>query len=247
MDLTDLQTLQSELLSGDLDNFAGETPSGSAQTLQINWALRYISRRLVLVGYQIGLTLIASQINYDIEDVTTPVVTQRVIQPFHVVINGVPLSDRFARDFGLWSLSELQRQYPTYRGDASGTPKLACWLGRNGARGLLIYPAPSAGVVSGGHNYIAGQCEAPDLVNGTDVPQIPYDCHEAVAALAAIYAAIPTISAVEAWSRLEQMGRYHEPVAAVRAINLQNVMQYRGSDARFPLLLDEMEQEGGKQ
>ena len=241
MTLATLRTMATQILQVDLDmglTSNGESPRKAEYNAVINQALRFISRRLVLLSHKVALTLTAGTLSYNLEDVTTPIVGQRVIQPFSVTLNGSPLQDRWSRAYGLWGIHELERQYPGYLTAANGTPVAAAWLGRNGGANLVFNCPPSSAVVSGGSNYVSGLVIAADLASDSDVPGIPTDCHEAVAALAAVYAAIPAATEAEAWQRVQALGKFHEPVEYVREVNLQAARTMSGSNNPWPLLIE---------
>jgi hypothetical protein len=216
--------MATQMVQMDLDMLLSSTPESpnDADWLAvINQALRFISRRVLLFNPAVSLTLTAGGKFYNLRDISTPTVGQRVLQPVSVSINGAVLRDRFSRNPGLWSFEELQAQYPSYLTAGEGTPSLAVWLGNNDAYNLILYPAPSSVVVTAGQNWISGLVLPADLALDTDVPGIPEECHEAVAALAAVYASLPGVTEQEAWQRVQAYGRYHEPVEQVRAANLQ--------------------------
>lgn len=194
--LADLRTLQTNFMSLDLDNYVGESPSSSDQNTQINWALRIVSKRLFLVDSKITFTPTADAVIQSLR--ASGVCGKRVVEPFRVTINGNMLWNCAQREYGLWSLAELERYHPKWQTDSSGTPTIAVYKGNNE---LILYLPPTSAVVSAAQNYIVGQVLAPDL-SGTDTPAIPEECHECIAYVAAILAAEPVATEAEMWNRV---------------------------------------------
>lgn len=199
-----------------LDNYVAASPSPTELTAQVNWGVRHFARKLHLFDPRISLTLnsVASTNDtiynirdtvglsagpYTVETPSTPVVSKRVVKPYVVFIDGQPLLD-WNGSPGLWSLSQLEERYPTWRTGTTGTVAIAVYLG-NGR--LLLYPPPSA---AGSNHFISGTYLPADLVVTTDdakSPDLPDELHEALAYFVAQHVAMPTVTEGEAWTRLK--------------------------------------------
>lgn len=198
--LADLRTLMTEFMVLDLDNSKGESPSSANQNEQLNWAYRSLCRRAFLFDPSITFTLTASTSLYNIRDITTPIVSKKVIYPKWVYINNVPLRAYNNEVRGLWTLQELERDNPMWRSVASGTPYCAVLHRYNSLR---LYPAPTSGVVSAGGNYIAGTYLPVDMSGDSDVPDLPEEFHELIAFSASIKASLPVVTEEEMWNRIK--------------------------------------------
>lgn len=230
--LATLITLQAQYLSMDLDNANGEAPSDANCTIQLNQALRQISRRLYLYDPKVTFTPTASTLIQDLR--ASGVCSKRVVQPYRVTINGNPLLDCAGRDYGLWSEAELWRRNPKWQTAADGVPSLAVYSG-NGK--LILHQPPTAAVVSDAENFIAGQVLAADLSSATpgttDIPGIPEEAHEAIAYLAAIIAANPVATEKEQWKRLEVFNASWISTIDTIARENRDAMQSWGSTAGY--------------
>jgi hypothetical protein len=211
-------------LQTDLDSYHGEAPTDAQKTATINWAIRSIAKRLVLVDNKISLTLVASQSDYQM-DSTTPwaigSTAVKMFKPYQAWINNAQLMgfDGFP---GLYKMEELDAEHPAWRADAAGTPTRAMLV--RGGQFLRVWPAPTSGVVSGGNNYVAGQYLPKDMVVVTDDSlQLPVveDAHEAVCLLAAYRHAFPTCTESEGWQRARTFrSEYFEVVEDLRRENV---------------------------
>lgn len=219
-----------------------ESPTNADWLVVINQALRDISRRILLFSDAVTLTLTAGTFRYNLRDTTTPIVSSRVLQPVSVCINGSALRDRFSRGPGLWSFYELQSQFSAYASASNGTPSAAVWLGNNGGGNLLLYPPPSS-TVAEGTNTVAGltlptDCALSGGAFPATVPAVPEEVHESIAALAAVYAALPGVTEQEAWQRVSAYSRYGEPVDQVRSVNMATLRTLTGSASLAPLFVE---------
>lgn len=185
MTLAELRTRLDYHVQTDLDSFYGVTPSDANKTSLINESLRMIARFVKPHFKKVTLTVSTND--------------QRIALD----------SSKFARamwnlDGNAWvSTSQAIPIVPYPRFDAStdwrfatsGTPVLAT-LDRDN----ILFDRPwSAGetlYVDGVGFYLA-------LVNGTDVPELPVYAHEAIAYLAAIIAAEPSVTDGVALNRLQ--------------------------------------------
>ena len=204
MTLAELRTLQTNFLSLDLDNFAGEAPSSSDQNLQINWAYRRIARKCKLVHPKIPFTLAADTALYSLSDTAVWGTLRRMVDITQVTINGTMLRACDGVQYGLWTYREFIARHPSWQAASSGTPTKAVQYGQN----LLLHVPPTAAVVSAGNNYVAGQYIPPDLDGATyNTPDLPEEIQPAIAYLAAIYAATPLATEPEMWTRLQAYGQ----------------------------------------
>lgn len=204
MTLAELRTLQTNFLSLDLDNYAGESPSTSDQNAQINMAYRRIARKCCLIHPKIPMTLTAGTALYGLSDTTVWGSARRMVDIYQVTINGVMLRDCSGNGYGLWTYREFIARHPNWQTADSGTPSKAVTLGPN----LLLHQAPTAAVVSAGQNYVAGQYIPADLDGSTyDTPDLPEEIQPAIAYLAAIIAATPLATEPEMWTRLQAFGQ----------------------------------------
>ena len=226
--LTNLQQLLGDALM-KLEPARGKDPSLTDLTSLINWAYRIIARKCVLT-VDTPLTLVAGQALYNLRDVTTPVVGNKIIRPVLVYINGGsgtrPLYDASERDFGLWSYDELARLYPSWKSDTGGPPTKAAWYAYNQL--LLHRPPDSATVALTGH-AVFGQYMPNDLSAGTDTPALPEEIHEAIAWLAAQLATTPTASDDLAWARLEKYSEFWTQIIQDVADQNERVLQAWGT------------------
>jgi hypothetical protein len=240
-----IQAMAAEMVQMDLDMMLAaspENPSNADWLPVINMALRFISRRILLFSDSVALSLTAGTFRYNLRDTTTPIVALRVLQPVSVCINGLVLRDRFSRGPGFWSFYELQSQFPAYATAPNGTPTAAVWLGNNDGGNLILYPPPSSGI-AGDANSVAGLILPADcsLSGGNfpaTVPGIPEECHESVAALAAVYASLPGLTEQEAWQRVQGYSRYGEAVEQVRSVNLAALRSLTGSSNLAPMFME---------
>lgn len=197
--LTQLRTLMTDFMSMDLDNYRGESPSSSEQNVQLNWAYQLIAKRCKLFDPAITLTLTASTATYNIRDITTPIVSKKVLRPYRVIINNVALTGRDGYQ-GLWSFTEFENDVQGWRSASAATPYIAVWQNYNILR---LHPKPTASNVSTGNNYIAGTYLPVDMSSDGDYPDLPEEIHEAIAYIAAAKAASPMATEAEMWKRLE--------------------------------------------
>lgn len=216
MDLSELRTYLTDLLSFDLDNVKAESPTDAQLDAQINEALRVISKAAWLFDPKVVLTLKLDTFIYNLQDLAT--VERTVVRPFQATINENKLWNKVQDAYGMWSWGEFVSQHPTWEDDTAGTPTKAVLYG---SRRMIVHLAPTAAVVSAGENYVAGQVLAKALVAANDEPdEIPVEAHEAIAHLAAYRAAMPSASAAEAWNRLDRYNRdWREVIKEVRNEN----------------------------
>lgn len=186
-----------------LDNFLAASPTAAQLTGLVNWAIRLFSRKtLCNFDPEMTLTLVAGTQVYNIRDVTTPVVSRKVIHPLFVTINTVPLMGPDGRTPGMWGFSQLADFRWTFQTEANGKPFRAAVL--PGYK-IALSPPPDAGAVSDGNNFIAGYYMAANMVNSTDdanSPDIPEEYHEILAYLVAFKAAQPRAGDEAAWGQL---------------------------------------------
>lgn len=232
-------TYAQQVLQVDLDMaLAGtESPAVSDWLIPLNQAQRILSRHLVLVD-DITIALTAGTYNYNLLS------SCGIVIPHVVFINQTPLRDAWLRRTGLLGLREFMDLYPAYKTASQGVPIAAAWKGRNGANDLLLYPPPNS-TVAGQTNSVLGQFIPADITYSApnytpSTPVLPIETHEALAALAAVYAALPGATESEAWRRLGELrgGSYMGVVEEIRLINKQAVSYNSSGAGRYPFPTD---------
>lgn len=232
MNVTNLVTMMTELASFDLSNFSMATDgtiSNASAVAQLNKAQRRLSYYIKQFDHSIVTTLVADTANYDLRN--TAVFAKPVIEPYRVIINGNTLLDASGKP-GLWTFNELERANPGFRADASGTPIRATFYGNTK---MTLNPAPSAAVVTGGSNYMAGTYMAADLNSSTmsATPDLPVELHEALAVKATVWAAIAVTARQEGWVRLQALDKDADAIIEqVRADNI-NALNDWGSEQGY--------------
>lgn len=185
MQLSELRTLLTQLLQTDLDNFAGDTPSTADLNAQINRALREIARFIRPRFAKVQLTI------------TSP--DQEIL---------LSNTSKFARAMldidGIYVSSGVEVEVvppPAFERDTnwrfatSGTPTMAT-VENNTLRFDRPWSTSPTIFVSGDGFYLP-------LVNDTDAPELPVDAHEAIAYVAAVFAAEPSVVDGTAMTRLQ--------------------------------------------
>lgn len=218
MVLSELRTLQTSFLDYDLDNFDGEEPTSVQQNAQINRALRTIGKELFIVDPKVGFSPKYNVDIYSLDKIGT--VTKRVVRPFYVTINGNKLWNADETDYGMWGFQRFVQDFPTWESASTGTTSKAVIYG---SRGLILHLRPSVEIEASTSNFIAGQVVPNDLVHDNDDPSdqgVPREIHEAIAYLAAVYAAMPNVTEQEGWARLQAFNKaWMEDVKIVRNEN----------------------------
>lgn len=216
---SDAIAFKDRLLSLDLDDFYGDSPSDAQDAVSFNWAIRAIARRVCLFDPKITLTLTADVGTYDLRSLS--VLSRKVVRPYYVVINGNMLLDASRRGYGMLTLGELDILNPAWRTAASGTPSRAAYHGTT----LYLDSKPNAAVVSGGSNYVGGTY-LPVALTASDLSvelPLPEELHEAVCYFAAYHTSTPMASEQEAWKRLGVYAQEWQSV--VEEIRRENIAQ----------------------
>jgi hypothetical protein len=235
--LAELRTLLTDLLTYDLDNVKAAQTDGAVSaanlTAQLNWAATTLGRRLYLYDPKVTWTASASEASYNLD--STSIFSKRLWKIMGVWVNGIPLWNRDRSGQGPWAMSELDETYPLWRDADDGVPCL--WVSNSGK--LLVYPPPTAAVVSDAKNYVSGLIVPNFLTTTTDdakvYTDIPFHLHEAIAYLAAGRAASPVASEQSAWERLKvyayEMAKEIEETARQNRRELIDIgtYDYRGS------------------
>lgn len=191
----------------DLDLYSGFTLDGDGNEVEeATGATELLSRacvwwsKLTYCNYDpnVSLVLTIGTDSYSCRDRT--LVSARVFKPRVVVINDIPLIRRDGREYGLWTMSELQRERPKWRTMSDGTPDIAVWLPNNK---LLLSAPPSA--VYTGKNFIEAWTIPDELVAGEDdndeLPA-PEEDHQAIIRMALAFGTFPNLSEASAWQRM---------------------------------------------
>lgn len=206
-----------------LDDFNADAPSAAQQLLALNWALRNIGKRLHLFDPKITFTLVANQNEYNLRDVTTPVVSRKVLIPHAVYIGGNPLY-QYNGNIGVWGIGQLARDRTTYLTAAAGTPEIAAFYQGK----LWLHPKPDA---IGSNNFISGTYIPADMAADGDVPGIPEELHECLAYYAAVHQALPTATEQEQWQRIVAYNAEWENEVARLAKEASNALEGPWDDA----------------
>ena len=220
-----------------LDHWAADAPTATQLTASVNWSIRLFARKLHLFDpritfnlnplantngaqFQIRDTVGAAAGIYTVVTPATAVVSKRVIKPYAVYIGGTPLKD-YQGEVGLWSMSQLNQENPSWPTENTGSVKIAVYLG-NGR--LLLSQPPSA---AGSNNFISGEYIPNDLVVTTDdanPPDLPEELHEALAFCAAARVALPTATEQEQWARIGAYNKEWEQIANEIALENMNAI-----------------------
>lgn len=204
MDTTALIQRVKDLLSFDLDFYVGESPTDAQVVAGLNDELYLIGKEIEQYDPLVTFTIVASQADYDMRDIATPVVSKRMIRVYDVIINGNYLRDASGRGRGLWTMQELTRRYPTWTSDGAATPTKA--VRYTGTR-ILLHPKPTAETLSGGSNYVSGTWlpAALSTSTGSAEPQIPLEIHSSLAVKTACKFAEPMASETHQFNKLNIM------------------------------------------
>jgi hypothetical protein len=183
MQLSAIRTLVGQLLAVDLDNYAGDTPSNADLNLQINRAIRIISRHVRPLFPKVTLTISPN-------DQIIPFGSAKFSRKMLSVDKIYKGSNQTVPMFPYSQFDDLS----DFRYNTSGTPQVASVLNNT-----LYFDRPwdaNASLIVEGHAFYA------PLVNDTDEPEFDEYAHEAVAYLTAELAAQPTVSENTALNRL---------------------------------------------
>lgn len=166
-----------------IPNYAGDTLTDAQALLQINRAVRLMSKKLNQWDSLIVVTLVADTRSHSLR--STTVFSRKVIKPFYLVVNGDALLDASGERPGFFTVYEADRYYPDWRTRTSGQTFAAILSGNEK---ITYLPPPSSTVVSAGQNYLAGTYLAADLTALSETPDIPEEFHECLAAMSATFA-----------------------------------------------------------
>lgn len=134
-------------LTKDSGHF-NQAPSIDESLMLLNWAMGVLAEKARPEDHSVILRLSEGQGNYTYLDKES--FSRRVIDIKTVYINGRPLSNR-AGKIGLWSISELDRCFPSWRLSSSGTPRCAAQYGRGK---VALFPKPNQEAVMQGNHYV---------------------------------------------------------------------------------------------
>ena len=123
----------------------------------------------------------------------------RILKPRTVVINSSILYRRDGKNYGLWTMEELQRYYPSWRTAADAQSSIAIWLPTNK---LMLYPPPDAAYT--GLNFVEGWVIPDTLTEADDTEELPVpeEDHSAIVRLALAFGSLSNVSEGEAWQRI---------------------------------------------
>lgn len=226
MTLATLQQLVSDAVLAQ-DTARGESPRLSDITTWVNWAYRVIARRCNLTA-RIGITLTASQLEYNIGDTSCTAV--QIIEPYLVYINNggstESLWDCSSDAKGIWTYDEMDRENPAFLTAPAGTPISAYFYNYNK---LGIYPPPTSTVAAYSGHAVYGRYLPAALASPSDVPDLPPEIHEAIAWLAAVFAITPTVTEENGWTRLKEYNSYWAEVIAGVSDQNQRTLESGGT------------------
>lgn len=183
MTRAELRTLLGQLLATDNDNYAdGDTATINGQ---INRALRYASRH---IRPRFGkVTLTVSTNDQDIPLLNTSKFARRMLSVDRIFkSDGTPIE--------LWPMQRFE-DGTNWRFATAGTPQMATIT-----EGLVRFDRPWSGNAT---LYVAGHGYYADLTDDAHIPELPDTCHEAIAYLAALLAAEPSVTEATAMNRLQ--------------------------------------------
>jgi hypothetical protein len=185
------------LIKTHLHSYKADAPTDAQKLAVLNWAQIAVAKKIGFWHHGLTLTLVADQKEYNLRTAAS----KRVTKPDYVIINGNKLKNAAGDAYGIWTIRELEREYPTWRSASSGTPGRAAYYNQT----LIIHQPPTAAIVSAGENYIAGRCLPAPLAVGVE-PDLPEESHMPLCLAAAVRHALPTCSEDYAWKLLEAMG-----------------------------------------
>lgn len=176
--------------------------------------------KLTYCSYETSISMIleVGEPVYDGRDRT--IFSAKILKPRSVIINDYPLYRRDGREVGLWTASELQRLYPSFRTAGNATPSLAVWLPGDKLR---LYAPPDA--LYTGKNFVEGWT-IPDALTAADDDDelpVPEEDHHAIVRLALDYGSLPQMDSTretrqfrnESWWREQADRRKRENVTAI--------------------------------
>lgn len=184
MQLSAIRALFTQLLITDLDNYAGDTPSTSDLNAQINRAIRIISEHVRPEWGKVALTISTN-------DQEIPFGSSKFARKM------MSLSHIFKSansQILIYNPQQFERM-TDWRFASSGTPGLATVHNNT-----LRFDRPWA---SGTTLYVQGEGFYAPLVNDAEEPEFDEYAHEAVAYLAAVIAAKPSVTESTAMARLQ--------------------------------------------
>jgi hypothetical protein len=185
MQLSELRTLLTQLLQTDLDNFLGDNPTASDLNAQINRALREIAR--FIRPHFAKVTLSITSPDQEIVLTNTAKFGRAMLD-----IDGIYVSSGV--EIAVIPPPAFERD-TNWRFATSGTPVLAT-VENNTLRFDRPWATSPDIFVSGDGFYLP-------LSSDTDVPELPVDAHEAIAYVAAVFAAEPSVVDGTAMTRLQ--------------------------------------------
>lgn len=194
----------------DLDLYKGLTLDSEGKAVQDADGLNYLLSRACQLwaaqtysnyDHNVALTLTASTKEYNLRSLS--IVGTKILKPRVVVVNDSPLRRRDGREYGLWTLSEFERHYPTWRGASDDVPVLAVWQPTNE---LILHPTPAA--TYSGKNFISGWTLPGNLTAADDSSELPIPDetdHFFVVRLAIALGSMPMAGEQEGWQRFMAM------------------------------------------
>lgn len=185
----------------DLGSYFQAAPTAAQCVTLLNRAQLVASRELRPYFPLVPLTLTEDVYEYNL---TGSAFSRRMVDVRHVILDGVRLLTRDQKSHGLWSIAELELEYPAWMDTAAGTPRRAAQANRS----LFIHPKPNAAAAAA-TNYVTGIGYYRDRTNdssptvGLSVElELPPELHHGLCYLAATLGAMPVIEDKSAWERM---------------------------------------------
>lgn len=185
MELSELRTRLTALLQTDLDNYAGETPADADLEAQLNRAQRIIARFVQPRFEKVAISISNGDQNFSLD-------SSKFARPM------MKLDREIWRSSGNCILQvpfEELDQTTDWRFATAGTPVMFALSDNN-----IWFDRPFSGSST---IYCSGVGYYVDLVDDTDIPEIPVDYHDTIPEIAAILAAEPSVTDSVAMNRLQ--------------------------------------------
>lgn len=230
-----LQTYYATLLDANLDNSEG-TATATIKA-QLNRAYKLVAKRCKYYDPAVTLVLTATEETYNLRSLT--VVGKEIVKPYIVYMDHNPLWTAGRVRPGLWSMDEFYRYKPRYRDQTTNVPDEPVRAVEMPSNRIILDPAPSAAWIAtlsdnvGGACYIAAECLPADLVNTTDVPDLPTEIHPAIAQVAAVAAATPVAMEGEVWQILQNINALAAAAIEEEARRNQNIISAFGDTSMY--------------
>jgi len=193
--------------------FQGKDFTPATVVKSINRAKRKVEKKLWLFDPLILLHLHADTVEYDFTDAGSSTSTNDVSKycwsPLYVIVNKNRLLGADGRTWGFYGPQEFEHKFSDWFDTTthpSGTPVAVVMYN---VRKVLVWPRPTAAIVTAGNNYVSGFYLSADFTltappgDADDMDQtltdVPREIQEAVGIWSALQDAHPTIGETEQW------------------------------------------------